>query len=55
VTPKARKASAVRRSLKLSAQIASSGAVTARASIGSDRIRPIWAPDIPWSANHTGR
>ena len=47
--------SAVRRSRKLSAQTASSGAVKARASIGSERIRPIRLPDRPWWANHTGR
>ena len=47
--------SAVRRSLKLSAQTASSGALTTRASIGKDRISPIRLPDIPWWANHTGR
>ena len=48
------KISAVRRSRKLSAHTASSGAVNARASIGSDRISPIWAPLSPWCANHTG-
>ena len=47
-------ASAVRRSLKLSAHTAISGAVNIRASIGSDRISPICAPDSPRSANHTG-
>ena len=38
---------AVRRSLKASAQTPSSGAVTTRANPGSDRIRPIWAPESP--------
>jgi hypothetical protein len=45
---------AVRRSRKLSAQIAISGAVRVLAISGKDRISPIWAPVSPCWANHTG-
>ena len=47
-------ASGVRRRRKLSAHMAMAGALTARASMGADRIRPISAPLRPRWANQTG-
>lgn len=44
----------MRRRAKLSAHMAMAGAVTARASMGAERIRPISAPESPREANQTG-